>query len=265
MDLVTGLMQTVGKKTLNKMKNTVTGGVEHAILSIYSKKDREVTEEEDSPTDLGGQLSKFKSDITGKIKDFATKNAPNLTNMVSSMLGGPDMGEDIRNYEVQFNPETINFQASLEENESLMSTEENKNQMEFGSADAKVIMSMKLMFDESRTASRIVPQNNVQKQVEGLMSAISDECTRFVVFTWGNMSYEGYLNSIEAKYTMYDTTGRPMRAEMNLSIRLYGASQLRSTSPDRPLGYWQSEYDALISKLSKTGGQENGGLFQFNK
>ena len=262
--MVTGLIQNLGGKALKKMKNTVTGGVEHAVLSIYSKKDREVTEEENSSSS-GGVLSQFKSGITGKIKEFASEKAPDLTNMVTSMFSGPNLGEDIRNYEVQFNPETISFQASLEENETIRSTEENKNQMDFGSADARVIMSMKLIFDESGLLSEIEPRNNVQKQIEGLMSAISDESTRFVVFTWGNMSYEGYFYSIEAKYTMYDEKGRPMRGEMNLSIQLYGASQLRNTSPERPLGYWQSEYDALMNKLSS--GRKSGvsGLVQFNK
>lgn len=263
MDLSAAELQFVGKK-VKKMKNTITGGVEHAILSIYYKKDKEVTMEEDSPLDLGGCLSKFKSDITGRIKDYAAKNAPVLTGMVSMMFSGP-MNEELRNYEVQFNPETISFQALVERSGSLMSTEENKNRMEFGSDNSMFIMSMKLIFDESRSASRAVPLNNVQKQVEGLMSAISDEATRLVVFTWGDMSYEGYLDSMEAKYTMYDTTGRPMRAEMNLSIRLYGATLFRTASPTRPLGYWQSEYDAFISSLSGIGEQERTGLFQFNK
>ncbi len=78
----------------------------------------------------------------------------------------------------------------------------------------------------------------VQNMVEGFVGVIRNQRTRRICFSWNNMSYEGVLNNVRSKYTMFDLYGRPIRGEVYLSIRL-SDMQVSETN----MGYWQDAYD----------------------
>ena len=62
---------------------------------------------------------------------------------------------------------------------------------------------------------------SVQKEVEGLIGALQSYYTRWVTFSWGQLVYEGIFNSCQGRYTMFDSKGIPIHAEVNLSILLF--------------------------------------------
>lgn len=84
----------------------------------------------------------------------------------------------------------------------------------------------------------------VRKQVEGLLAALRNEYTRKVSFIWGNLCYSGYLNTVQAEYTMFNPDGSPTRAEVRIGI-LCMDEQLGQGS----MGQWQKHYEALTGSL----------------
>jgi hypothetical protein len=240
--VVTALVQNVGGKTLKKMNSTATGTVEHAVIAFLDCRDRQVQEKESD--DQSFSVSSITSKVTSKIKETANSIAPNVTSFVSGMLEGADMGKDVKKYEVQFNPESLKITAAVNDKKNVTSLEENKQNVQYSSNEATYSLSVQLIFDESN--SIIQTEGKVQKEVEGFISAISSENTRALVFMWGNINYEGILDNVEATYTMFDSNGIPIRANMNLSISCCSLFDGSAVSEERPLGAWQSAYDELI-------------------
>ena len=75
----------------------------------------------------------------------------------------------------------------------------------------------------------------VQTQVEGLVAALRNMYTRRITFHWADFSFSGQLNTIMAQYTMFSTSGRPVRAQVLMRLR-----QDSSTAATR--SNWQSDF-----------------------
>lgn len=86
---------------------------------------------------------------------------------------------------------------------------------------------------------------SVQPEVEGLISALRNPFTRTVAFQWAKFSFVGILRNIDAKYTMFSTSGRPIRAEVSLRLR-----QDRSVSG---LAAWNSDFEKLFGENGTLG------------
>lgn len=89
---------------------------------------------------------------------------------------------------------------------------------------------------------------SVKWQVEGLLSLLSHETTRNVVFCWGSISLAGVLESAQAEYTMFNSYGNPIMARMTLRILLnYG----RNDSNEQ---YWKKAFQNMLEiKHSRMG------------
>ena len=92
--------------------------------------------------------------------------------------------------------------------------------------------------------------NSVQPEVEALTSIVRNGQRRLTRFVWGDMVYEGVLNSVNAEYTMFNVNGEPCRAFVSLSMVLYDADVAGANTD-----IWQQEYQAdfwaLNSGVSK--------------
>lgn len=88
----------------------------------------------------------------------------------------------------------------------------------------------------------------VQTQVEGLMAAIRNDKTRQATFSWGDMSYSGLLNQVNANYTMFSPTGHPIRAVVSLVLLCLGDSAVGQGN----MGKWMDKYDAAFGKEGVT-------------
>lgn len=96
--------------------------------------------------------------------------------------------------------------------------------------------------------------NTVQEDVEALSAIARDKNKRLARFVWGDMIYEGMINSINAEYAMFNVNGEPCRAYVTIGMVLYDKDDLPSS-----MNLWQKRYKKSFDPKSNTGG---GGLAQ---
>ena len=86
--------------------------------------------------------------------------------------------------------------------------------------------------------------NSVQPEVEALTAVVRNGARRLIKFIWGDMAYEGVLNSVNAEYVMFNPNGEPCRAFVSLSMVLYDA-EVAGANTD----IWQAEYQTDFYSL----------------
>lgn len=77
---------------------------------------------------------------------------------------------------------------------------------------------------------------SVQDQTNGLLGAIMSKNTRFMIFKWADMTFAGELTEASAQYTMFSTSGRPVRSKVTLRI-----TQNVESADD--IKYWDNALD----------------------
>ena len=103
---------------------------------------------------------------------------------------------------------------------------------------------------------------SVQSQTNGIVALLMRKETRFVSFEWANFSFSGEVNQVQAKYTMFSTSGRPVRSMVTLVL-----IQTFDTISDRDK--WNQAFDAKFkSSLQEAGnrsvGQKVGNLLNIS-
>ena len=86
---------------------------------------------------------------------------------------------------------------------------------------------------------------SVQTEVEGLIAALQNCYTRVVTFQWSNFTFTGSLETIQANYTMFSPSGRPIRADISLDITQDGA--------DNTLKMWRDQFHLAFSGSADLG------------
>ena len=81
----------------------------------------------------------------------------------------------------------------------------------------------------------------VQREIEGIIGMITQSETRQVVFYWGDMAFAGEVIGIEAKYTMFNPLGHPVRGTVSLTIREGGPDGDSSGN-----AYWDDAYKEMM-------------------
>lgn len=81
----------------------------------------------------------------------------------------------------------------------------------------------------------------VQHQIEGMIALITQSETRQIVFYWGDMAFAGVVTSIDAKYTMFNPLGYPVRGTVNLTIHEGGPDGDGSGG-----AYWDDAYETML-------------------
>ncbi len=172
-------------------------------------------------------------------------------------------------FEVQFNPDSLelsasDYGASMNYDYSSGKSDKNSNKGINMALNAKLIFvkddlseafpsdTMSLSATQGaravgKLAKKVFSSErpSIQIIVEGFIGALRSPFTRRVAFAWGDLLYEGILKNVNASYTLFDTSGRPVRAEVQLSIYLMDPE---IKPGDRPsLGYWQAAYDDAFS------------------
>lgn len=198
------------------------------------------------------------------VKDMAGEYASLAGIKAGSML--TDYSVDYnREFTVQFNPSTMHISSRKYSETDLIkgdATQAN-NDINRPSPYPDMVFSVTLLFERVvaeeafmsdtvlkslATAGKAAVKaafdaitggfESVQNMVEGFVGAIRNDRTHRICFAWNNMQYEGILNGVRTKYTMFDLYGRPVRGEVTLSIRL---SDMQVN--DISMGYWQEAYD----------------------
>ena len=215
----------------------------------------------------------------GKLGSFANKVSSGLDSMTGGKLGlnsastlANAMADGYNKvFEVQFNPSTLALSGRGGGSRNKYSLTEAKSLKDSASM-TRIELSVKLIFSKDDLAAAFpadtmainatnalnvgkklvkekvfgVTQPAVQVVVEGFIGALRNENTRLVAFEWGDMFYEGLLKNVNATYNLFDATGKPVRAEVNLSLWLRDPEvTMASGTPN--LGYWQDAYDQAFS------------------
>ena len=89
---------------------------------------------------------------------------------------------------------------------------------------------------------------SVKPQMDGIMSLLTRDYTRHVLFFWAQMCFQGELTSVSSNYKMFNTQGHPVRGEIRLTIR-----QSEDVSAKYSNKYWEKAFTKAFGD-STTGG-----------
>ncbi|MCL2633104.1 MAG: hypothetical protein FWD34_01170 [Oscillospiraceae bacterium] len=226
---------------------------------------------------LAGEIGKgiLGSNNKAKIIVYKTKDDRASTDKEAEFVAGKLLGVSVpsvggigdKNYHVmtvQFNPSTVRFEAStgtvrakdLEDSfdNAIINQQERK---------ASVVMSVDLIFDAVSNKDafhgdkfRLSPTDiagsvgtiaknlgggySVQKQTNGFIGAMMHESTRVITFVWAKMLFTGALKQVQAKYTMFSPSGRPIRSTVTM--------QLQQMIDIKDVSYWDNAFSDFFGK-----------------
>lgn len=84
---------------------------------------------------------------------------------------------------------------------------------------------------------------SVRTQVEGLISLLMLKRTRQIIFVWGNMFFHGELLSVDARYTMFNKMGNPIKAVASIQIQQTNGNATFKSDMD----YWDEVLDEVFT------------------
>lgn len=220
---------------------------------------------------LGGRLESMAKSMTGNIQRASIILGGYKPSGASGVFADPDAANAIE-FELPFNPSTIKLDAVAGGGHKISTT----GGMNFGAIDPRIQISFVAYVDEvnnydaflyervnrgggvagiTKTAIEVVKNTeySVAVYVEGLLAALRSEANSEIWFNWGEMHYGGTLNSIDAKYTMFNPQGSPIKAEIAIRI-LCVSNQNRSMKME-----WKQKYENAIKQLTKKDGDTTGG------
>jgi hypothetical protein len=161
------------------------------------------------------------------VKDYSGTGEGSLStattkSVLSKASGGGSVGtvSEDKVIKVQFNPDSLTFSygGAVKKNEKTSigsGTEKAPPQAKPEDTAESINISMKLIYDRS-----IYVDSSVQPEVEQLLAILKKHYVRKITFYWGTMCYSGILKSIDAEYVLFNSTGVPMRAVVNLTMQV---------------------------------------------
>lgn len=251
--------------------NSLSGNVPKAILCVRNIKTLEQITSRDGAEERLRKKRDNMKDTLDAAKDLqdafmkATEDA--LSGTVSSKARKNLLGQDqaYLAMEVQYNPSSIQMQTTtgsqLDYSGGSMGNMAN-NMIIQNIVPTSTTMNVQLIFDEvimydafmvnnvnspvgaiTQAAKYAVEkEHSVQHQIEGILSLLTMDVTRQVVFYWSKMCFRGELTAVQANYTMFNKSGNPIRGVVNLSIRQGEQAELFESS------YWGKAYENLFTK-----------------
>ena len=249
---------------LNSLTGSVLGGIQKAYLIIHK-------------TDAQSISS---AQVTAAAQNALLSAASNASaGALSGALNGAGAAATV--LQVQYNPTTLSIQANAE---AIPFTYLQQN-VDNGIPNQNlrppmVVLSVELIFDamnpqdafmldKARLSVGTMVSNvagivqstkggyTVQPQTEGLLAALMRANTRLVTFRWADMAFTGQLIEVQADYTMFSVSGKPIRSKVRMNI----AQQVES---DADCKYWDSALDNMFKSGDevslKGAGQKLGNL-----
>ena len=268
------------------------GNVEKAIIELVDLRDRVVKVEDGvkvqtgSRAGLGGMKGTgFAS--TGMLSDYAKS----MTESIVGENGGTTVKSyvdtsDLKNakkryYTVQFNPGSLTLTGHGGGLVQKMDYSKGNGEITYTQGDTNISLSVSLLFDSVDPADAFMDgkisaslttmgtgvaksvlsamgkkKNSVQTEVEAFVAAIRNKYTRLITFHWGDFAYSGVLKSVNVTYTMFNVTGDPVRAKVDLSIMCADNDSPNSFS------WWQDKYMQAFG-TDKIAGQKGFGSESF--
>lgn len=115
---------------------------------------------------------------------------------------------------VQYNPKSIQYSASAQDTQTGAAA--GKGGPNAITAGCSITMSIELLFCNQGSED-----DSVRTQMDKLLTLMSASKDRQVRFSWSAMVIEGAVTSFSSSYDMFDKTGKPISAKVNMSIRCH--------------------------------------------
>ncbi len=228
------------------------------------------------------EISKLQSEKNMKLSALTSvAEKLNVANMYDTLIGEAKdltygIGEEQRELTFQFNPSTLRISAygggmkpiynfNRSTNDNQQNDADKKSGITYGSIKTHVYVEFKVIFDAERNtdafmadklsilssatatakaASDLISDNifSVRQIVEGFLVMVKNHESRRVIFSWGDLMYEGVMNSVSCNYTMFNTSGEPIRAEVNIRIL--------ANEDDGTTGEWNKNYNTYYEGVA---------------
>ncbi len=227
----------------------------------------------------GGALGR--SDLEGQ----------SMLNVGTSLVTGSELGADQpakKRFIVQFNPSELSLSGygGGRVAKTNYSAQGSEAPISYDKMDVRIMLNVKLIFDQVDPQSAFLADKvnvsptslatgavkgvmtasgakvkTVQTQVEAFAAALRSAYTRQISFIWGKLCYSGVLNRVSSQYTMFNATGEPIRAVVELTMMCMDA-----TVDVGNMGTWEEIYERAFAgdqSLVKAS-QKVGNLLNFN-
>ena len=203
--------------------------------------------------------------LTSTLVDAAVKAASKIAGTKAMIIVA---GSSVEQIPVQFNPSDYRITDSS----SYSQTERRKkdepvvsyNGSRLSSLSVKLYFNSDEFFSASGAASAAMDmitgadEADITKSIDKIsaLTKIDGESHKppGCVFVWGSLQFAGYAESVGVTYTMFDKTGKPLRAVVDLTMRGFnGALSERESpfmSPDRTKARTMTE-DASIWSIAQ--------------
>ena len=249
---------------MNSLTGSILGGIQKAYLVIHKKDAQSINS----------------AQVTAAAQNALVSAAANAgASALSGALSGAGVNATV--LQVQYNPTSLSIQANAEPipftylQQNIDNGVPNQNLR-----PPMVVLSVELIFDAVNpqdafmldkariSAGKIVSDvagivqsfkggYTVQPQTEGLLAALMRPGTRVVTFRWADMAFTGQLIEVQAEYTMFSVSGKPVRSKVRMNI----AQQVESEADSK---YWNDALDKTFKNGNevslKGAGQKVGNL-----
>lgn len=271
---------------LQNLGSSITGNIPKAILCVRQFTPGDSLE---NTTKAAGSLQQ--NLLAGARKALeGTQTFSSLTDK-----GGVMNGSGYLAMEVQYNPSSIHMETQAGQVEYLGGNLGGKsdNQIVQDTQPVSTTMRFQLIFDDMNpfdafmlenlvptTAGNIVSlvgsgvrkmkgtkegeeENDkkkgcysVQDQVDGLMALLTQVETRQVIFFWAKMCFRGELTGVNARYTMFNKDGNPIRGVVDLTIRQGDEEELAYDTK-----YWDQAFTETFGQAAEETERGMAGAF----
>lgn len=228
--------------------SSLTGNLPKAILCVRDlsqvpKEERKIKDTAEKAGRLQERLLKSTEDALNGLMEngsVGSQTFRSLTGRTGVMAGSGYLA-----LEVQYNPSSIHMDTQAGKQVQYSGGElgnNSANQIVQVIQPVSTTMSFQLIFDDMNPQDAFLLENtaptagnlvsgaadlarkgkgsySVQSQIDGLMSLLTLDVTRQVIFYWARMCFRGELVSVSSRYTMFNKDGNPIRGVVDLSVR----------------------------------------------
>lgn len=263
-------MALIANNMVNNFLSSVTGNTNKAYILLRKNYQ---PESGDNISGIDAGLDALASRLGGTVESVtgAAKNALAFTSLkdIKNAASG-----DFLPVQVQYNPGSISFSGK----QGLLRRAGVDGQEQFAQMDVPVetVMNMELTFDDTNIKDAFMFERlnvltvggvlqsleqigaavksggyGVQDISEVFVGAMVRPITRWVAFVWNKMIFWGELVGVNVRYTMFNTSGSPIRSAVTLRIRQDSPPGSTRYQTERE---WEKAFDKMFCTKYKTNG-----------
>lgn len=240
----------------------ITGNIPKALLCVPNYKLFEGRSEQE----VIGFSDNIRKSLTAAVTGTGSRVVQTYGSITGDWMENAVRRNRYNCMEVQYNPSTIYMETvagSQMDYRSPNLGDAGSNMLQQNVEPAATILSVELLFDQVNAQDSFMVTNlspnignlvtagmnlakgsySVKPQMDGIMALLTRPLTRHVIFFWSKMCFQGELTNVNAKYTMFNTSGNPVRGTISLNIR-------QSDDPDATYEntYWEQAFTKVFGE-----------------